>query len=110
MKITRRQLRKLIIESFEDDFRYAEKIAGKLKEVGEDYESIRQFYELAVGIDLAQPGTLQIRDLSVIQNRIGTVVTFVAKDILKGEIMMAFDHVSSRQIPGSEYYEVTYYV
>ena len=109
MKLTRKKLRKLILETINDDIRYAEQIAGLLREAGEDYEYIRQYYELAVGVNLAQPNTLKIVDLST-SGRHGSIISFVATDILKGEIMMAFDRVSSKPISETNLYEVTYFL
>ena len=115
MKLTRRRLRKIIFESIEDEsieggrqISNAEKLAGLLEEAGEDYGAIRQYFELAVAVDLAEPDTLNIMDLSDMASRRGTIVSFIATKEFEIELMMTFSSVSSEPVLGTDLYEVTY--
>ncbi len=81
MRITRKQLRRLIAESAGGS-NPAQKLAQGFKSAGEDASFIRQYFELAVTLGHAQDGTLD----TIAQYSGGRVVDFVASPDLAVEL------------------------
>lgn len=101
MRITRRQLRRLITESA-GGLTPAQKLAQGFKSAGEDVAFIKQNFELAVTLGHAQDGTLD----TIAQYGGGRIVDFVASPDLAVELHKIMGRIKigqDRRYPGMYY-------
>ena len=101
MKITRKEIRKLIAESTAG-LTPAKKLAQGFKDAGEDGAFIRQFFELAVTLGHAQDGTLD----TLAMHGGGSIVDFVASPDLAVELHKIMGQIKigqDRRYPGMYY-------
>ena len=102
-KITRRQLRRMIHEATEE-MSTAKKLAANFREAGDDLGYVRQMFLIAVTLEHAQEGTLDIID-----NFGRPIVSFVASAELKKALNQKFYRFKSapdKNAPGM--YQVAY--